>query len=463
MNAVVIWIFAPAVLSVLLLLIRRYYLLVIGIATTICLLLAIMAMLMPIGEVFDVGPLSLAISPVITFFGRRLLINDADRTILTLIYLFGAFWFFGASVQHLNRLLVPIGLLILSISAAALSVEPFLYSAMLIEVIVLLSVPIAAPPGAGQRKGVMRYLTYLTMGMPFILLAGWAAERVQVNLSDPMLLTQAVALLVIGFVFWLAVFPVSAWVAGLMDEVHPYIGGFILAALSTTVLLLLLDFINAYSWLRNMPGFSLGLHAVGLVVVLTSGTFAMFQSSLPRLFAMAYRFSIGVALIAISPLNTTGYLTFLSLIPVRLVAFGLFALSLGILLKRTNTLDYAGLTDAAIQSPLAFAGVVVSLAGVAGLPLFGNFSLVVAITQQGGELRLLFPFLLLLATVFLLAGGARAVYFMTRRTGAPRLLEDYREITLISIGILLLILIGTFPRLVLPMIFNLLKSYQLLL
>ena len=95
----------------------------------------------------------------------------------------------------------------IALLVAALAVEPFLFSALLIEMAVLVSVPLLSPPGHPVGKGVLRYLIFQTLAMPFILFAGWVFGGVEINPADTQLLVQSVVLMGFGFAFWLAVFP----------------------------------------------------------------------------------------------------------------------------------------------------------------------------------------------------------------------------------------------------------------
>ena len=180
MNAPLIWIFLPGLAGVFIFFLRRWERLVIlsGLATT--LLLVVVAWQLPIGEPIEIRGIPVfTILPSVTILGRIFQLTNSDRPILILIYLVAALWFGGAKVAGANRLFIPIGLAISGLLTASLAVEPFLFAALLIELAVLVSIPLLSPPGEQVGRGVLRYLTFQTLGMPFILFTGWMLAGVE--------------------------------------------------------------------------------------------------------------------------------------------------------------------------------------------------------------------------------------------------------------------------------------------
>ncbi len=226
MSAPLIWIGLPFVFAALVGVLARSRRTSSLLPAAFCGLLALLAGLFPVSGTIVVGPLSFDLSTTLVILGRRFTINPEDRTFLMLLYLFGALWFFGGLVVKAHHSFAPLGLSIIALMVAALAVEPFLYAALLIETAVLLSVPLLVSPGKSPGSGVMRYVIFQTLAMPFLLVAGWAAAQVEANPANNDLLLQAVILLGLGFAFWLAVFPFYTWVPLLLEETSPYVAGF---------------------------------------------------------------------------------------------------------------------------------------------------------------------------------------------------------------------------------------------
>jgi formate hydrogenlyase subunit 3/multisubunit Na+/H+ antiporter MnhD subunit len=124
--------------------------------------------------------------------------------------------------------LTSLGLAITALLVGALAVEPFLYAALFIETAVLISVPLLSAPGRKPGKGLIRFLIFQTLGMPFILFSSWLLAGIEANPGDLGLVQQAAILIGLGFSFLLAVFPFYSWIPLLTEESTPYTVGFIL-------------------------------------------------------------------------------------------------------------------------------------------------------------------------------------------------------------------------------------------
>ncbi len=461
MTSAYIWIIFPSLVVMLLWFIRNHRFTAVSIATSVCLFLALAALLLPIDEVVQIGSFNFEISSTFTILGRRIVLSAGDRPLLIMLYALGGFWFFGAGVVQTNRFFIPMGLLMIVLLVSALAVEPFLYAAMLFEVAILASIPAAAPPGHQQRTAVMRYLVFQTMALPFILLAGWAAERVEVNPADNFLLMQAFFLLVLGFAFWLSIFPFSSWVPRLVVEINPYIAGFILTLIPTVVFMLILDFINAYSWLRNFPDLSPGLTLIGIIMVVISGLSAVFQKNLARLFGYGVLFETGMQLAALGLLTENGYKIFIGYFPARIISLAVFALSITIISRYQQSLDYGKLSGTSQKLPFSSLAMATAIFAISGLPLLGNFSLRLSMYENMASIDNSAPLFLLLGSLLYLAGGLRAISFLAgKRFGDSMRFEGFREISLLSIGTIALFLLGILPKTIIPSLFDLLNVFD---
>ena len=136
MNAPLIWIGIPLAAAVVLWFLqsRRAATYIVG---GVCFLLMLLALLLPINSLITLGPWTLRLDDSFHLLGRTFIIGDQDRPVITLMYLIGVVWFFSSGMLGMARRFAPLGLGITALMVAALSVEPFLYAALLVEMAVL--------------------------------------------------------------------------------------------------------------------------------------------------------------------------------------------------------------------------------------------------------------------------------------------------------------------------------------
>ncbi|MDL1909227.1 hypothetical protein FBQ81_00830, partial [Chloroflexi bacterium CFX6] len=299
MNSPTIWIIAPAVIAVLLILVRNQRALSL-IGGTAAVLLAASAQFIPTEEALKVGALSFRIESSLSVLGRELLIKPEEGPLLALIFGGTALWFFGAEASKSALRFAPLGLLITALMVASIAVEPFLFAALFIEMAVLLAVPLLAGADQPPGRGVVRFLIYQTLAMPFILISGWLLAGVEVSPGNLALAGQAAAVLGLGFAFLLAIFPLYNWIPMLLEETHPFVVGFLLWIIPTITLIFGAGFIDRYSWLRTSPELTTALQFSGLLMLVTGGLWAAFQNHLGRIMAFGSIADTGFCLLALS-------------------------------------------------------------------------------------------------------------------------------------------------------------------
>ena len=194
------------------------------IACIFTLFLTLAAWSLPVDTVMTIGTWSFKLSSSLNILGRSLVLGPADLSLLALIYGSAVVWFAAASVTKTARRLNSLGLAIVALLVAALAVEPFLYAALLIEMAVLLSIPLLSAPEKSPGKGLVRFLIFQTLAMPFILFSGWLLAGVDANPGDLGLVQQAAILIGLGFTFLLAIFPFHSWIPLFNGKIVPHHG-----------------------------------------------------------------------------------------------------------------------------------------------------------------------------------------------------------------------------------------------
>jgi NADH:ubiquinone oxidoreductase subunit 2 (subunit N) len=427
------------------------------IACIFTLFLTLAAWLMPIDTAMTIGSWSFKLASSFDFLGRRLVLGSADRSLLALIYGSSIAWFAAAPAVKTARRLNSLGLAITALLVAALAVEPFLYAALLIEMAVLLSIPMLSATGKSPGNGLIRFLIFQTLAMPFILFSGWLLAGIDANPGDIGLVQQAAILIGLGFTFLLAVFPFYSWIPLLIEESSPFMVGFILWMFPTVALFFGLGFLDHYSWLRDAPALGSVLTTVGLLMVVSGGILAAFQQQLGRIMGYAIIMETGFSMLTISLGGKVGLNIFFMLFVPRILCLVLWALSLTILKEQYPTLHLDDIKGLVRTWPFATSGLVLANLALAGMPLLAGFPPHLAIWEGLASTSLGLIIWVLVGNLGLFFGAVRVMLAIalapegtpweSHETGAQRVL--------LSLAFLALFLLGLFPQWVLPLWTNL--------
>ena len=447
MNAPTLWIILPIAVGILLLLINNQRVLSL-LGGSLAVSLAVIAQFVPIEVALKIGSFSLKIDSGLTILGRSLVIPPTEGSLLALIYGAAALWFFGAEASKSATRLVPLGFMIIALMVASIAVQPFLYAALFIEMAILLAIPmltsITSPPG----RGVVRFLIYQTLAMPFILLAGWLLAGVEASPGDLALTAQSAAMLGMGFAFLLAIFPLYSWIPLLVEENSPYIVGFLLWILPTITIIFGAGFLDRYSWLRSSPELNLALRYVGLLMVVTGGSFAAFQRHLGRIMAYGSIAETGFSLLALSLDLRLGIPILFLLIPARAIGLAVWSLSLTVIKENVETMRFGAARGILRVTPLAGAGMIVATLSTGAFPLLAGFPSRLALWEGlsqvsiGGALWMAIGIIGLLISAF----RSLAVITMADEYTGWALRESPMQMTMLGLGMIGLFLLGLFPQ-----------------
>ena len=461
MSAPLIWIFTPIIIGGLSFLFFRERT-VAAIGGITCLILAGTALIIPIDEALKIGPISFKIASSAILFGRSLVLTPANAPLLVLVFGMSALWFFGTEGAGVARQLVPYGLIVTALLVASIAVQPFLFAALLIEMAVLVSVPLLSPPDQKPGRGLIRYLIYQTLAMPFILFAGWQLAGVEASPGDLALTVQSTALLGLGFVFLLAIFPLYSWIPQLMEESSPYVVGFLLWILPTIAAIFGMGFLDRYAWLRNSPSLMSGLQVIGLVMLVTGGSWAAFQRDVGRLMAYNTVSETGFILLAIGLTASAGTdLVFLFLIP-RGLGLATWALSLSILKTEDGTHHFKSMRGLARTYPIASGGLTLAALSTTGFPLLAGFPPRLALWEGLAHEDLTMAIWFLVGLLGLLTGAVRmlAVLVMEKEETPWALKETWAQRAMLGLGMIVLFVLGIFPQALRPLLDKLPLMFQ---
>jgi len=362
---------------------------------------------------------------------------------LIVIYLMLSYFFLGSISAKVSSLFVPLGLAMGAILVASLSVQPFLYAALLIEVAVLIGVLILSSPGKHVERGVLLYLIFLSFGFPFMLVGGGMISSAAISGANVTNLLPTLVVLGFGFAFLLAIFPLNAWIPLLFEQENPYSSVFVLSVFPTIIIALLLRFTSQYPWLLDFDIIQL----IGTLMVITGGIWAAFQRNLGRMLGYAVIIDIGYSILAISQPESLPI--YIGMVLPRILAYGVWALGLSLILEQVVNLDFRSVQGLGRQFPLLVLGVLVANFSLAGFPLLASFPFLLALWYQLAQTSTVIALLALLSSVGLLIGALRslAVFVMGPEELDPKIQKNTRasEILLL-LGVLAIVITGLFPN-----------------
>jgi len=447
MSAPTLWIIVPLFLGVFLLFIDNQRILSV-LGGLFALALALIAQFVPIELAMKLGSFSLKIDSSLIVLGRVLIIQPAEGSLLALIYSAAALWFFGAEAAKAATRIVPMGFMVIALMVASIAVQPFLYAALFIEMAILIAIPmlttIYAPPG----RGILRFLVYQTLAMPFILLAGWLLAGVEASPGDLALTAQSAAMLGMGFAFLLAIFPLYSWIPLLIEESSPYAVGFLLWILPTITIIFGAGFLDRYSWLRSSPQLILALRYLGLLMIVTGGAFAAFQRHLGRIMAYGSIAETGFSILALSLDFRLGIPILFLLIPARALGLAVWSLSLTIIKENVETMRFGAAQGVLRITPLAGAGMIVATLSTGAFPLLAGFPARLALWESLSRVSLSAALWMTIGVIGLLTSAFRSLAVITMAeeytSWKPR--ENRTQMTMLGLGMIGLFILGLFPQ-----------------
>jgi len=416
------------------------------------------------------GGRQIAMGEAVTFFGRELVLEQADRMAMAFMFFASAGIFFLAWRFAPRSLLIPMGLALLSLLSGALLIRPLIYAALLVEIAAALSVFALQAEGGTIARGGLRYLTFTTLALPGLLITHWLMDRYALTPDETGLLAAAASLLALSFALLLGVVPFHTWVPAVVSDSVPLAGTFVLTIGNGAVWFLLFDFLETYPWLSSHPRFESLVFIAGFGMVVVGGLFAPAQRRLGPLVGYAALVDSGAALIALG-LNSKLGLT-LSLLSFLVRPFGLGLMAAGLSGLRAcsgGDDDVDVLRGLGWRAPWSTAALVFGGLSMAGLPVSAGFVWRWALYRALAPSSPSSVLFLLLAGLGVMVGVWRGLSSLLMRPGAikdrsvvstPH--DNWLTAVVVVVAILGCVGVGLFPQVVAPIAAQLAETYTFL-
>lgn len=287
---------------------RRWQGIEIGVAVLACAgVVALLAQPLDSKITLPGAPIGIELSAPFEVLGRVLRVRAAERIPILLLFACAAVLFVLSWRAPQGWPFVPVGLVVLAAASLALMIRPFVYAALAFEGAAALAALMIQAERVGERStlGALRYLSATTLALPMFLFAGWSIDRAgTVNLNDAAALAAAygpaTVLLVGGFGLMLGAIPLYTWVHPVARDASPLVTVFIATVSVGAVSFLLLDFWQAYTWLRIGGQAADALAVGGIALLIFGGALAWAQNAFARLMACAILVEVGCALLVMS-------------------------------------------------------------------------------------------------------------------------------------------------------------------
>ncbi len=375
-----VWILFPMILAGLLIALRKRQMLVNLLGTGFSLLLAVLGLVIPINPVAEPGVFQFSLSGDLTILGRVFSISQLEMPFFSFMYLMVSIWFVLSWESKQRSLFIPLGLGVTAVLIAALAVRPFIYGALLIEAAVLgcMLMLIDKPKPIG--RGAIRFLILQSLGMPFILLAGWFLASGEITPINQTQLTLSVVLLVLGFAFWIGLFPLHTWIHMVGEDAEPRVAGFIFSILPLPVIFFLMSFMNSFAWLREYPLLFPVLRWLGSFMVLFAGVWMFFQTQSKP--AWIFVFAL-MELHCCAGIKGFGGITLLTyfFLP-RFLSILLFVITLVWFEKRESSNESEILAGLAGRAPFIALSLLLTFFSISGLPFLPGFPFIQMVVKE---------------------------------------------------------------------------------
>lgn len=379
----------PLTMSLVLYTLRRWTALMAFLATVTALFGGLLVLSVPlIDDLLSRGAINVIVEQPFYILGRVFAVEPVDR--LPLIFIFftaaGLFVIAWRLLPHSN--FFSTGLMMVAMLAGAMMLRQVVYTALLIETAAVLAVfplhePVGGRYGGGSGRGGARYIAYITLALPGLMITQLLLELFAIFPNDTGLLQNATVLLGLSFAILLGAVPFQAWLSTVATDGSPPVVTFLFTVNMGAVWFMLLAYLESYAWLGRQEMFGPLFTTVGLLMMIIGGSLAASQRRLGRLIGYATLVDNGAMFMALGTRQVAGVALTVMMLMARPLALGLMTMGLDGLKRlaggdeNTANSSAGGLVNlegAGWRAPWRAVAFVVGGIAMAGFPLSLNFA-----------------------------------------------------------------------------------------
>ncbi len=457
MSAPLIWIGLPGLMSIVLWIIRRNERRTLILGLGLSLFLIVTSLITNVDKaILQIGNTTIQVNSSITILGRTFSFGNGDLIIVSLMFMVLFLYTSMSFVIDVPVKFVPTAFLIVSLFLAALSVQPFLYAALLIEICVILAVVLFTDFGSQPTRGVLRFIIFQTLALPFILTSGWVLSAVEANPTESKLIVQALIFLGLGFSFWVGVFPFNSWMPQIASEKPPFEVGFVLLMFNTVVLVLIIRYLDGFVWLRDDAQIFTVLRILGILMTITGSFFFLMEKNIYRTTAYIISFETGLSILSLSLNKVSGWDAFVLMFLPRILAVALWSMLLSFIQQNERQSS----NEERVFHPVVLIGFAISALTIAGLPVLPAFPSRILLFFELAKIDTFVLFWVIFSNIMFIAAIVKFLQNISLRvktwshTAFPIVEKVYY---ILFLGIV--VIIGLFPQVFLRSMLTILEAF----
>ncbi len=254
----------------------------------------------PLDRVVLVGGRMVLFSRPLAGLGYTFVATEAERPVLAALGLVALAAFAGMGLQSPGQAFAPVGLLIVVLWVAAVTVQLPTGALAAVLVASCLSVFIIQAERSVPTRVAFRQMWWPLIAFPLAMIAAWHAQEASLRPGEVVHLQVAAWLMGLALLLLLAPVPLHAPVVSLLAQAPPVVGAFLLVGAQTVLLHLTWAVFASWPWLAEHVEVSRVLALGGLVTLLWGAMGAVSAGRVQHLWAYAALHDWGVLLLGFS-------------------------------------------------------------------------------------------------------------------------------------------------------------------